>query len=107
MNTVFTSSGLTPARSKAARMAVAPSRGAGTDDREPRNAPIGVRAAPTITTFFPWDAIVCSSRGGRRRFITRTRLSSRSEKGPWRAADIQRQRAEDPGVGLVDFPFSE
>src|SRR5215467_16327041 len=64
MKTVFTSSGLTPARCKAAWIAVAPSLGAGTDDSEPRKAPIGVRAAPTITTFFPWAGIGCSSRGG-------------------------------------------
>src|SRR5437879_2654644 len=80
MKTVFTSSGLTPARCSAAWMAVAPSRGAGTAASDPRNAPIGVRAAPTITTFFPWDGMAHSSRGGRRRFITRTWLSSRSAR---------------------------
>ena len=63
MKTVFTSSGLTPARSSAALMAVAPSRGAGTGASEPKNAPIGVRAAPTITTFLPWDAIALSFAG--------------------------------------------
>src|SRR6266436_4387525 len=50
MKTVFTSSGFTPARSSAALMATAPSRGAGRLESEPWNAPIGVLAAPTITT---------------------------------------------------------
>src|SRR6266481_8059055 len=50
MKTVFTSSGFTPARSIAALMTTAPRRGAGRLDSEPWNAPIGVLAAPTITT---------------------------------------------------------
>src|SRR6267143_1873015 len=50
MKTVFTSSGFTPARSSAALMATAPSRGAGRLESEPWNAPMGVLAAPTITT---------------------------------------------------------
>src|SRR5437867_12923575 len=40
----------TPDRSRAARMAIAPSFGDASGARPPRNAPIGVRAAPTITT---------------------------------------------------------
>src|SRR5437867_3085544 len=39
-----------PVRSGAARIANAPSFGAASGARPPRNAPIGVRAAPTITT---------------------------------------------------------
>src|SRR5438067_4775915 len=50
MKTVLTSPGDTPARSRAALMAVAPSLGAGTAASVPRNAPMGVRAAPTMTT---------------------------------------------------------
>ena len=50
MKTVFTSSGFTPARSSAALMATAPNRGAGRLDNDPWNAPMGVLAAPTITT---------------------------------------------------------
>src|SRR5437868_3840636 len=83
MKTVFTSSGLTPARCSAAWMTVAPRRGAGTCASEPKNAPIGVRAAPTMTTFLPWDAIALLLRGGRRRFITRNGLSSRSAEIIW------------------------
>jgi hypothetical protein len=45
-----TSPGATPARSIAARIAVAPSFGAGTDDSDPKKLPMAVRAAPTITT---------------------------------------------------------
>ena len=45
-----TSAGATPARSSAALIAVAPSRGAGTLDNAPRKLPMAVRAAPTITT---------------------------------------------------------
>src|SRR3954466_15809685 len=50
MKTVLTSSGFTPARSKAALMTSAPSRGPGKLESEPWKAPMGVRAAPTITT---------------------------------------------------------
>src|SRR5439155_8409642 len=39
-----------PDRSRAARIAMAPSFGAASGASPPRNAPIGVRAAPTITT---------------------------------------------------------
>src|SRR5712691_483 len=39
-----------PDRSRAARIAIAPSFGAASGASSPRNAPIGVRAAPTITT---------------------------------------------------------
>src|SRR5258707_768711 len=45
MKTILTSSGFTPARSSAALMAIAPSRGAGRDASVPWNAPIGVRAS--------------------------------------------------------------
>ena len=47
-----------PVLSSAPRIAAAPSFGAGTDDRLPPSLPIGVRAAPTITTFSP-ASIVC------------------------------------------------
>src|SRR2546428_11356223 len=49
MNTSSTSSARTPARSSAHLIAIAPSLGAGTGARPPRNAPIGVRAAPRMT----------------------------------------------------------
>src|SRR5262245_29323693 len=49
-NTSPTSSLETRARSSAAPMATAPSRGADRGERLPRNAPIGVRAAPTMKT---------------------------------------------------------
>ena len=48
--TSSTSSGLTPARSSAARMATSPSFDAGRLDRPPRKDPTGVRAAETMTT---------------------------------------------------------
>src|SRR5208337_1123996 len=44
-----TLSGDTPARSTAAEIARAPSAGAATSLKPPRNPPIGVRAAPTMT----------------------------------------------------------
>src|SRR5262245_35453483 len=50
MNTSLTCSGETPERSKAALMAEAPSSGADRFLRTPWNAPIEVRAAPTMTT---------------------------------------------------------
>ncbi len=50
--TCSTSSGLTPARSRAARMATDPRAGAGSEDSLPRNDPTGVRAAERITRFF-------------------------------------------------------
>ncbi len=50
ITTSSTADGETPDRSRAARIAVAPSRGAGTADSEPMKEPMGVRAAPTITT---------------------------------------------------------
>ncbi len=49
MKTIFTSSGFTPARSSAALMAIAPRRGAGRLASVPWKAPMGVRAAPTMT----------------------------------------------------------
>src|SRR5690606_8286470 len=49
MITSWTSSALMPARSTAARMAVAPSSWAASPDRLPIMAPMGVRAAETIT----------------------------------------------------------
>ena len=49
MMTSCTSPPSMPARSSAARMATAPSSGAETDDSPPRNLPIGVRAAETMT----------------------------------------------------------
>src|SRR5215467_12132884 len=52
MMTCSTSSGLTPARSRAARIAIEPSAGAGSAESFPRNEPIGVRAAERITRFF-------------------------------------------------------
>src|SRR5437870_13020214 len=103
MKTVFTSSGWTLARWSAAWMAVAPSRGAGTAASDPRNAPIGVRAAPTITTFFPWDGMAHSSRGGRRRFITRTWLSSRSAHTGHGKHRTRRRLARGTGL-LVAHP---
>src|ERR1700749_873585 len=45
-----TSPGAPPARSSAALIATAPRRGAGTEDSAPRKLPMGVRAAPTMTT---------------------------------------------------------
>src|SRR5215207_2222057 len=50
MMTSCTSSGLTFARSTAARIAAAPSSGAEKPLSSPWNAPIGVRARPTMTT---------------------------------------------------------
>src|SRR5262245_39528519 len=50
MCTSPTASGGTPARSSAALIAVAPRRGAETAAIEPRKLPMGVRAAPTMTT---------------------------------------------------------
>src|SRR6185437_11920993 len=50
ISTSSTPSPATPARSSAARMAAAPSPGAGTSLKSPRNPPMAVRAAPTITT---------------------------------------------------------
>ena len=49
MMTSWTSSAGTPARSSAARMATAPSSGAVSGASAPRNLPIGVRAAATMT----------------------------------------------------------
>src|ERR687896_2057598 len=49
ITTSSTSAAGTRARSSAARIAIAPSSGAASDDRAPRYFPIGVRAAPTIT----------------------------------------------------------
>jgi hypothetical protein len=43
-------SNCTPVLCTAAFIAAAPSSGAGTEESEPHNDPIGVRAAPTITT---------------------------------------------------------
>ncbi len=51
--TSSTSEGETPARASASRTATAPSRVAGTDEREPRKEPTGVRAAATTTTSRP------------------------------------------------------
>ena len=45
-------SACTPAFWSAHLMAVAPRRGAAMDERVPRNEPIGVRAAPTMTISF-------------------------------------------------------
>src|SRR5215510_15041316 len=50
MMTSCTSAGATPARSSAARIATAPSSGAAKSLSSPCKAPIGVLAAPTITT---------------------------------------------------------
>src|SRR6188768_2380220 len=50
MITSPTSAGAMPARSTAARIAAAPSSDAGTFLKSPWNAPIAVRAAPTMTT---------------------------------------------------------
>src|SRR5262249_12679118 len=52
MMTCSTSSGRTPARLRAPRIAAAPSAGAGTEESLPRNEPIGVRAAERMTTSF-------------------------------------------------------
>ncbi len=49
MITSPTSPGLIPARSIAALIATAPRSLAASDAKSPRNAPIGVRAAPTMT----------------------------------------------------------
>src|SRR5712692_4605477 len=50
MITSWTCSGLTPARSTAARIAAAPSCGAAKSLSSPWTAPLGVRAAETMTT---------------------------------------------------------
>src|SRR5207253_8923053 len=68
MNTSSTSSARTPARSSAHLIAIAPSFGAGTGARPPRNAPIGVRAAPRMTVSLIWPP--AQSRG----FAAETRL---------------------------------
>jgi hypothetical protein len=47
--TSLVSSGAIPARFNASRITIAPSWGAVKLDKEPRNAPIGVRTADTIT----------------------------------------------------------
>src|SRR5687768_14456955 len=49
MITSCTSPGATPERFRASRMAMPPSSGALNEERAPRNFPIGVRAAPTMT----------------------------------------------------------
>ena len=49
MMTSSTSPGATLARLNASRIAIAPSSGAESDESPPRNLPIGVRAAPTMT----------------------------------------------------------
>ena len=50
--TCSTSSGRTPARSSAPRMAAEPRAGAGRDESFPRNEPTGVRAAERMTMSF-------------------------------------------------------
>jgi len=51
MKTSWMSAPWTPADSRAAEMAALPKAVAGTEERLPRNDPIGVRRAETITTF--------------------------------------------------------
>ena len=82
MMTCSTSSGATPARSRAARMAAEPSAGAGREESLPRNEPTGVRAAERITRFFIGRRILLRAgpRGSRvppAGPIWRTRASSR------------------------------
>src|SRR6476661_7934524 len=58
----------TPERSMAALMAIAPSSGALSDDSAPRNLPIGVRAAETMTGVRDLSAMVGSLAGGGRAY---------------------------------------
>ena len=52
MSTSSTCSGFTPARFSASAMAIAPSLVAGTSANAPPKVPMGVRAAPAMTTSF-------------------------------------------------------
>src|SRR5712671_6229445 len=63
MMTSFTSSAGTLDLLSASRMAIAPSSGALSEESAPRNFPIGVRAAPTITGVRDLSGIVTSSTG--------------------------------------------
>src|SRR5574338_178783 len=64
ISTSSTRSGAMPARSTAARMAVAPSSVAGTVERPPPNLPMGVRAADRMKTSLmrPWYAALLRRR---------------------------------------------
>src|SRR5262245_49493362 len=57
--TCSTSSGFTPERSSAARMAAEPRAGAGRDESFPRNEPTGVRAADRMTMSFIGGGFYC------------------------------------------------
>src|SRR5579864_2106266 len=109
MMTSCTCSGLTPARSTAARIAAAPSCGAEKSFSSPWNAPIGVRAAETKTTgSFSMAAPSCSgiagARPARRPAEDPGRLRmARSCRTPLRHLQVAQQpvpEVVDPGVHL-------
>src|SRR5215217_887507 len=67
ITTCWTCSGSTPARSRAALIAIPPSWGAWNDERPPPSLPTGVRAVPRITVLDIAGTLVSGPRHGRPR----------------------------------------
>src|SRR6266498_1231513 len=77
MITSWTSSAGTLERFRASRMATAPNSGALSVERAPRNLPIGVRAAPTITGLRDLSVIVLAVSSVVRAALRRWNLTTR------------------------------
>ena len=82
MMTSDTSSGLTPACSIAALIAVAPRVGVGTPVNWPSMEPMAVRLAPTMTTSFMETPV----RGGKVRLSPPSERGGKPANGRWRGA---------------------